>query len=294
MKRNLLITSLLVVVALQAGGCVSQKQSDQLQELYRRSQEQVIELRARLAQCEAQMKAMQNLPPQVQQDPALLSRLAALTAERDQLAAALKEAQDALVRASQQTILPAELDQDLLELAEMNKALMQYDPKAGKLKLESDLTFALGSTDVSAGAKASLQKLAQIMAKPVASRFALQIVGHTDNVRIARAETKAKHPTNWHLSVHRSIAVKDVLEQAGVNPQRLMVAGHGEFQPVVPNGAKGAQANRRVEIIVVPNTYAGPGLSAAESSAASTADRSVETTAPAAAPAAKPMDDFFK
>ena len=40
---------------------------------------------------------------------------------------------------------------------------------------------------------------------------------------------------------------------AGVDPTRILVAGYGEFHPIVPNPAKGGAAeNRRVELILVP------------------------------------------
>src|SRR5262249_1394324 len=73
--------------------------------------------------------------------------------------------------------------------------------------------------------------------------------------------------TNWHLSAGRAIAVEGVLEKAGVQPVRMGVAGHSEYRPVVSNPAKGgAEANRRVEIYLVPNSYNGPGAAAPEAS----------------------------
>ena len=83
------------------------------------------------------------------------------------------------------------------------------------------------------------------------SGYIARIVGHTDNVPIGRPETKAKHPTNWHLSVHRAIAVKDLLTRTGVDPSRMSVAGYGEHRPIAPNSAKGNDLNRRVEIYLV-------------------------------------------
>jgi len=295
-KNTILTAIVLVCVSITSIGCVSQKHADSMQLVNRRLNEQILDLKSRLAECNEQIAAMRNAP--VPQDPNLLNRLETVTAERDRLNVALQQAREALVAASQKSILPQELDQDLVELAETNRQLMAYDPQAGKLQLASDLTFALGSTKVSDQATLSLHKLAQIMAKPSAGRYELHIVGHTDNVRIARAATRAKHPTNWHLSVHRAIAVKDVLVKSGVNPQRLQVGGHGEYRPAVPNGRKGAQGNRRVEIYIVPNTYNGPGLAPGQSSSAAPTPAPARpaggSTAPAAAPATAEPTDFFK
>jgi chemotaxis protein MotB len=80
------------------------------------------------------------------------------------------------------------------------------------------------------------------------------VVGHTDNVPIRRGSTAAQHPTNMHLSAHRAISVRDALNADGVTANRFMVAGYGEFRPIVTNGARGADANRRVELFLVPMT----------------------------------------
>ncbi len=243
-------------------GCVSQKQADDLQTLYRRSQEQVIDLKAQLEECNKRVAAMSSVPtpqPQTQivQDPNLLAQLESLRAERSRLNQALAEAQQALIAASQiSPILPADVDNDLQLLAQSNGAMMQYDSKLGMIKFASDLTFAPGSTNISAQAQANLARLAQVMEKGSAQKYELRIVGHTDNVRIAKPSTKAAHPTNWHLSVHRAIAVKDILTKAGLDPVRLQVAGNGEYRPVEPNSARrGNAANRRVEIYIVPLNY---------------------------------------
>jgi chemotaxis protein MotB len=243
-------------------GCVSQKQADDLQTLYRRSQEQVIDLKAQLDECNKRVAAMSSVPaprPQTQivQDPNLIAQLESLKSERSRLNQALAEAQQALIAASQiSPILPADVDNDLQQLAQSNGAMMQYDSKLGMIKFASDLTFAPGSTTISAQAQASLVTLAQVMQKGSAQKYELRIVGHTDNVRIAKPSTKAAHPTNWHLSVHRAISVKDILAKAGLDPVRLQVAGNGEYRPVVPNTPRrGNAANRRVEIYIVPLSY---------------------------------------
>jgi chemotaxis protein MotB len=240
-------------------GCVSQKHADDMQTMYRRSQEQIIDLKAQLEECNKRVAAMSSVPaptPQMVQDPNLLAQLSSLRSERDRLNQALIEAKQALIAASQTAVLPLEIDNDLEQLAQSNSAMMQYDKKMGMIKFSSDLTFASGSTDISAGAQSGLAQLAAVMRKPIAQKYELRIVGHTDNVRIGKPATRAAHPTNWHLSVHRAIAVKDILAKAGVDQYRMQVAGDGEFRPVAPNvPRKGNAANRRVEIYIVPLNY---------------------------------------
>lgn len=268
-------------------GCVSQKQADDLQTMYRRSQEQIIDLKAQLDEANKRIKAMESTPaptPRMVQDPNLINQLNALKAERNRLNQALVEAKQALIAASQTAVLPVEMDNDLVNLAQSNSALMQYDKKLGMIKFSSDLTFASGSTQISATAKAGLEKLAAVMRKPVAQKYELRIVGHTDNVRIAKPQTKAAHPTNWHLSVHRAIAVEDVLTKAGVAPYRIQVAGDGEYRPIAPNTRKGNPANRRVEIYIVPLTYKPIAGANTTAPATSSGNRSTPATLPVPRP----------
>jgi chemotaxis protein MotB len=93
------------------------------------------------------------------------------------------------------------------------------------------------------------------MNSPEAKQFDMVIVGHTDDLRIIRAETKQKHPTNWHLSVHRAISVLNLLTQDQVAEDRMCAKGYGEFRSVEPNKPNkgGNPANRRVEIFIIPS-----------------------------------------
>mgnify|MGYP003693640179 CR=1 FL=1 len=64
------------------------------------------------------------------------------------------------------------------------------------------------------------------------------VVGHTDTLPIGPI-TGRKHPTNWHLSVHRAIAVMFTLKNYGVEYLRMGCMGYGEFRPRVPNPNRG-------------------------------------------------------
>jgi chemotaxis protein MotB len=241
---------ILAVVAMVAVGCVAQREADDLKTLYRNSQEQVVDLQERLAEADARIAALMG-------DAGSESNaLASALAERDRLRTALDDAEERLRNAGT-VVLPPELDDALSRLAEANPQLMSYDAERGMIKLRSDLTFGLGSADVSAGATSSLGSLAKIFKSPSASQYEVRVVGHTDNVPIKNVGTRAKHPTNWHLSVHRAISVMQVLGKAGVPNTRMSVAGYGEFHPVVANAVGGSEANRRVELYLVAMTSAG-------------------------------------
>jgi len=129
---------------------------------------------------------------------------------------------------------------------------LTFDQRSGMLRFSSDFTFASGSAALSANAQTLVQKLATILNTPIAQPFEVKVVGHTDNQPIRRVASQ--HPSNMHLSAHRAISVRDALVGDGVTANRMQVAGYDEFRPIVPNGANGASANRRVEIFLAPLT----------------------------------------
>lgn len=263
------VLALFMAAGLMAGmtGCVSQGVADDYRTLYRKSLEQIVELRMELEQANSAILALQNAGPNASQQ----QQLQELMAERDRLRQALQNAEQQLRQAGSEIVmLPEELDDALRQLASQNPELMQYDPELGMVKFRSDLTFALGSAEVNAGARDTLQRLASVLRSPVASQYEVRVVGHTDNVPVENPTTKARHPNNWYLSAHRAISVRQVLEQAGVQPTRLGVAGYGEYRPVAPNGPRGAEANRRVEIYLVSMPT---GAAASSAPATDTADQ---------------------
>jgi flagellar motor protein MotB len=150
-------------------------------------------------------------------------------------------------------ILPAPLDTALKRFAEEHPSEVVYDPARGTVKWKGDLLFPLGSDVVKDSSLESLRGFAEVLKSAAASDFEVIIVGHTDTRPIQRPGTKEKHPTNWHLSAHRSIAVGAVLQKHGYRPERIGVMGCGEYRPVAVNSSESGQShNRRVEIYLVP------------------------------------------
>ncbi|OHB73956.1 MAG: hypothetical protein A2Z25_05545 [Planctomycetes bacterium RBG_16_55_9] len=151
-------------------------------------------------------------------------------------------------------VLPVELSTQLEDFAKQRPDLVTYDSSRGIVKFKSDLLFELGSDTVAASGIEAVKSLCAILNTEEGKKFDIIVAGHTDDVRIATAETRAKHPTNWHLSVHRAVSVLNVMESSNVDPTRLSARGFGEFRPMAENlpGKKGNPQNRRVEIYIVP------------------------------------------
>ena len=149
--------------------------------------------------------------------------------------------------------LPEPLDSALKRFADEHPTAVIYDPARGTVKWKADLLFALGSDVVRESSMAALGGFSEIINSPAAVDFEVIVVGHTDTRPIAKATTRAKHPTNWHLSAHRAIAVANVLHQNKYPWKRIGVMGYGEHRPVADNAtAEGSSQNRRVEVYLVP------------------------------------------
>ena len=150
--------------------------------------------------------------------------------------------------------LPVELSTLLEDFARQRPDLVTYDANRGIVKFKSDLLFELGSDRVTASAAEAVKALCGILNSEEGKEFDIIVAGHTDDVRIAKAATRAQHPTNWHLSVHRALAVLKVMEDSNVVSTRLSARGFGEYRPLAENlpGKKGNAQNRRVEIYIVP------------------------------------------
>ena len=75
----------------------------------------------------------------------------------------------------------------------------------------------------------------------------VQVLGHTDS------DGDASY--NQKLSLRRAQAVSSVLVAEGVPSSRIQSIGRGEDQPIASNlTAEGKQQNRRVEIVILPNS----------------------------------------
>ena len=140
-----------------------------------------------------------------------------------------------------------------LEALKQKYPLFQFDPKNGVSRIGVDILFNSGSDVVNKKtAPEILGEFARIMNQGDAKHLNILVVGHTDDRRIARANTRSKHATNWHLSTNRANAVLMSLQKLGVESSRLGVAGYGPNQPLVPNSDDTArQKNRCVEIFVL-------------------------------------------
>lgn len=251
------------VILLAAGlgltGCASQQNYDQLLDANRTLKERNEELLRQNQELTNENGLLQK------QRAANESALTDLTRLNDTLKKQLADAGIDINELAKRlqglslTQLDPETDRALTALAAQYPDLIKYDAAKGMLRFASDLTFNSGDDAVQESAKASLSALAKILSSGAASAYEVFIVGHTDAQPIG--PSRARHPTNMHLSAHRAISVRAALTTMGVPADKMFVAGWGEFRPAVPNsGPKGnTPQNRRVEIYLTRSTAASQG-----------------------------------
>lgn len=121
--------------------------------------------------------------------------------------------------------------------------------------LATDILFASGKAELSDAGKASLTEVGGVLASLGDRSF--QVEGHTDNVPIATD----RFPSNWELASARAIVVVKTLTGAGVKAGHVSAASFADTHPVADNGTPdGKKANRRIEIVVVPDLSTLPGF----------------------------------
>lgn len=246
---------------LFALGCVPQDRYDSLLTANRSMQEELVTLEDERDEARLNVAALQDQLAQVRGSYSELdARYSRLHGEFEDITSGNDELMRR-VASMELGPLPPEIEIALEELASAHPDLLTFDKRQGMLRFASDFTFDLGSVALNAEAQETIRAIARVLSASAASELEARVVGHTDDVRIGKAETLRSHPTNVHLSVHRAISVRDALVNAGLAPSRIQVAGYGEYRPIVANGPRGAAENRRVEIYLagMPGAvYASP------------------------------------
>ena len=280
MARIFLTTCAAAVVTLPllASGCVQQDKYDNLLQVKRSLQEQLLTVTDERDVMQSQLSNRTQQLTAARGDVSLLQeRYEILGGELDQISLSN---QDLTMQVSAMEIgpLPADVQAALARLASQYPDQITFDSGTGMLRFNSDLTFNSGKDQVKDGGATSLTALAAILDSPSAENFELVILGHTDDIPVKFSRNQ--HPTNMHLSVHRAIAVRDVLVNSGINADRVQVAGWGEYKPLVPNESGGTAVNRRVEIYLTSQT---------ETSMADTTTPTTTTTTTAVVETDEPM-----
>ncbi|AWW00302.1 OmpA/MotB family protein [Arcticibacterium luteifluviistationis] len=125
---------------------------------------------------------------------------------------------------------------------------IKVDRTVVMINLSDKMLYRSGSSRITAKANDVLGKIAKI----IKSRPELDVMveGYTDDQSINTDCIQ----DNWDLSVKRATSVVRVLQKNfGVDPDKLIAAGRGEYNAIATNETReGRSTNRRTRIILMP------------------------------------------
>lgn len=244
---------LLPLLVLALAGCVTQSTYDALK---MENDNNVATLSKRDKELEETRKSLK----------AEEEKAAALAAKMAQLEAALGDTQkdksaleNALVELRKRKAETEARIAEFKALLDKFKSLID----SGKLKvsiregrmvvaLATDILFPSGSATLSKDGKAAIAEVAELLKTIPDRKF--QIEGHTDNV-------PTKNKSNWELASSRALTVLKTMTDTGMPGERISAASFGDTKPAKGNDTpEDRAANRRIEIVLVPDLSSLPGF----------------------------------
>jgi chemotaxis protein MotB len=252
---------------LQADLAAAEEERDDLQGLLDLGAGEAQSAADRITQLNDQIAAQQlEATRSVSQIELLNQQLAALRRQIGALEQAL-EASESRDREAQTTI--ADLGRRLnVALAQRVQELSRYRSDFfGRLReilgsrpgiqivgdrfvVQAEVLFPSGSDQLNPAALGSLEQVALAVREleaeiPADIAWVLRVDGHTDNRPLSGS---GQFADNWELSAARAISVVQFMIASGVQPNHLVAAGFGEFQPISTGNSDAELAqNRRIE-----------------------------------------------
>lgn len=114
------------------------------------------------------------------------------------------------------------------------------------IRIQENGSFPAGSAFLQPKFEPVVEEIAELL-KDVPGE--ITVSGHTDDFRV----TNELYSNNWDLSATRAVAVATVMERVrGFDKNRMVVVGHADTRPLVPNDSDAdRRRNRRVEISIL-------------------------------------------
>jgi type IX secretion system PorP/SprF family membrane protein len=139
---------------------------------------------------------------------------------------------------------------DMSERLREKQDSIKAHANAGQIKHEAlvlekatlHFNFTFGSFEIGDDEASYLNELANAFKDNPDLR--IKLTGHTDDV--------GSEKFNLRLSIQRAEKIREFLAQRGVSPDRVIVDGKGEGEPITSNATEeGKSKNRRVELIIL-------------------------------------------
>lgn len=276
----------LLFLAIVLGGCVSsgrhraleqeyaETRTSLLQQIQERDQRiaeleqeladarlRIEELDAGLVDRNAQIESLEQDIIRLEQEHAfVLSDRARLRASAEELREVLQDAAQRRREAEQRVAEFRNLVDRFKSLIDSGALRVKLERGRMMLEMPSDVLFPSGSAQLSSQGQATIDEVAGVL-KTIPDRE-FQVEGHTDSVPIKND----RYASNWHLGAARALVVVDRMLAQGMAKTHLSAASFGEYRPVASNDTpEGKTANRRIEIVLVPDLASLPGTGEIES-----------------------------
>ena len=134
-----------------------------------------------------------------------------------------------------------------------DKMQMMYDSQGLVIRLAAKDFYDNGDVTIREDMLPILDRIGIILAS---TKKLIRIEGHTDP---SEAATEV-YPTDWELSAARAAwAVRYLVKKFSIDPKHIGAAGYSHFRPISEGtDVKGKAKNRRIEIIILNNTFGEP------------------------------------
>jgi chemotaxis protein MotB len=160
---------------------------------------------------------------------------------------ALQKAQDQIENAAQEQVneLVKKIAEQLEQQIEDGAVELESLGQQVIIRIRENGSFPSGSAFLQPKFKPIIREIAELL-KTIPGE--IMISGNTDN----RGVDSELFDSNWDLSSKRAVAIAhEFITVPGFDPTRLVVAGHADTRPLVPNtNALNRRRNRRVEIAI--------------------------------------------
>jgi len=260
---------LVVVVAILMSSCVSQKKYTDLEDIFNKKNQELVDVKADLMKCriegESKVSALEGQVADLKKDKEqTLQYVDDLTVLSKSASDNIKETLAQMGKKDEyiQHVQRAMTRKDSINLAlgfQLKSVLkdgfadediqVDVEKTVVYISIADKLLFKSGSATISSKAKGVLGKVAEVIGAQ--ENLEVMVEGYTDNKKVIK---NASFKDNWDLSVKRATSVIRVLQKDfNIAPERLIAAGRSEYKPLESNDTVDGRArNRRTRIVLMP------------------------------------------
>ncbi|RCX07305.1 chemotaxis protein MotB [Anaerobacterium chartisolvens] len=151
-----------------------------------------------------------------------------------------------LVEADKMNEIKSMLDKEIEQEGHSDKISLVLNDEGLEISIQDTVLFEPGDATILDKASPMLNFVAKVLST-IDNK--VRITGHTDNIPIKNRQFRS----NWDLSAIRAInAMEFLIDTGGIEPNRFLIQGNGEYSPKFDNSTESGRAkNRRIEVSII-------------------------------------------